>query len=419
MKTSSKLSLALSAPETGGAAVLVPEFEDHAASILTQKVLEFCHLLRAHGLEVTSGRIIDTFRALKVVTAFQRHDFYTLLEANLISRASDRELFQQLFGQFWRGPTWASIPDPCLPVWHDDCELPPPVLHQSSLQFAPRENGAPDQDDQAPQRVGFYSPVEILSRKDFGKMAEQELLQVQRLIMTMARQMATRVSRRKKARAKASAIDPGRTMRRSLRYGGEVMEIARRGPKIGKTKMVLLCDVSGSMDVYARFLLQFLYGLQNGLRGVETVVFSTRLTRVTPLLRRRHVNAALDLIGETVHDWSGGTKIGACLQVFNETLAARLVDSRTLVIIISDGWDTGDTTILDAEMAKLKARAYWLIWLNPLLGTLDYAPLTRGLQAALPFVDDFLPARTLNDFTDLASHLNALAGSASSTRGRR
>jgi uncharacterized protein with von Willebrand factor type A (vWA) domain len=173
--------------------------------------------------------------------------------------------------------------------------------------------------------------------------------------------------------------------------------------------MVLLCDVSGSMDVYTKFLLQFLYGLQNGLRGVETVVFSTRLTRITPLLRRRHVNAALDLIGETVHDWSGGTKIGACLQVFNETLAARLVDSRTLVIMISDGWDTGDTTILDAEMAKLKARAYWLIWLNPLLGSANYQPLCKGMHTALPYIDDFMPVHNVESLRQFGRRLESLA----------
>jgi uncharacterized protein with von Willebrand factor type A (vWA) domain len=381
---------------------------DRAASALTQKVLEFCHLLRAHGLEVTPGRILDTFRALKVINIFQRGDVYTLLEANLISRASDRALFQQLFAQFWRGPTWATIPDPCLPAWEDGCDLPPHALQQSSLQFAPRENGAQADDEPEHRRVGFYSPVEILSRKDFGKMAEQELLQVQRLIMAMARQMATRVSRRKKANAKASTVDPGRTMRQSLRYGGEVIEIVRRGPKIGKTKMVLLCDVSGSMDVYTKFLLQFLYGLQNGLRGVETIVFSTRLTRVTPLLRRRHINAALELIAETVHDWSGGTKIGASLQVFNETLAARLVDAKTLVIIISDGWDTGDTAILDAEMAQLKARALRLIWLNPLLGSPNYQPLCKGMHTALPYVDDFMSVHNVDSLRQFGRRLECL-----------
>jgi uncharacterized protein with von Willebrand factor type A (vWA) domain len=236
-------------------------------------------------------------------------------------------------------------------------------------------------------------------------MAAQELQQVQRLIIAMARQMATRVSRRKKANVKASVVDPGRTMRRSLRYGGEVLEIVRRGPKIGKTKMVLLCDVSGSMDVYTKFLLQFLYGLQNGLRGVETVVFSTRLTRVTPLLRRRHIDAALALIAETVHDWSGGTKIGACLKVFNDTLAARLVDARTLVIVISDGWDTGDTTVLDTAMARLKARALRLFWLNPLLGSPNYQPLCKGMHTALPYVDDFMPVHNVESLRQFGRRL--------------
>jgi uncharacterized protein with von Willebrand factor type A (vWA) domain len=186
------------------------------------------------------------------------------------------------------------------------------------------------------------------------------------------------------------------------------VDIVRRGRKIGKTKIVLLCDVSGSMDVYSKFLLQFLYGLQNGLRGVETVVFSTRLTRITPLLRRRHIQAALDLIAETVSDWSGGTKIGTCLQAFNETLAARLIDSKTLVIIISDGWDTGDTTVLDTAMAGLKARALRLIWLNPLLGSPNYQPVCKGMHTALPYVDDFMPVHNVDSLRQFGQRLGSL-----------
>lgn len=390
------------------ATALVEEPEERATAVVTQKVLEFCHLLRSHGLEVTSGRIIDTFRALQVVPLFQRQDFFTVLEANLISRATDRELFRQLFAQFWRGPAWTPIPDPCLPTWDDPCELPPPALQHRSLEFVPRDREGQAEPEPAAQQLGFYSPVEILSRKDFGKMAEQELLQVQRLIMIMARQMATRLSRRKQVRARAASIDPGRTMRQSLRYGGEIVDIVRRGRKIGKTKIVLLCDVSGSMDVYSKFLLQFLYGLQNGLRGVETVVFSTRLTRITPLLRRRHIQAALDLIAETVSDWSGGTKIGTCLQAFNETLAARLIDSKTLVIIISDGWDTGDTTVLDTAMAGLKARALRLIWLNPLLGSPNYQPVCKGMHTALPYVDDFMPVHNVDSLRQFGQRLGSL-----------
>jgi uncharacterized protein with von Willebrand factor type A (vWA) domain len=239
-------------------------------------------------------------------------------------------------------------------------------------------------------------------------MAEQELLRVQRLIMAMAHQMATRLSRRKKTGAKARLIDAARTMRRSLRYGGEVMQLVQRGPKLGKTKMVVLCDVSGSMDVYTRFLIQFLYGLQNGLRGIETIVFSTRLTRITPLLRRRNIDAALRLISDTVQDWSGGTKIGTCLQEFNRTMAATMVTSKTLVIIISDGWDTGDTAILDSAMAQLQRQALRVIWLNPLLGSPNYQPLCKGIQTALPYVHDFLPVHnveSLRQFGHLVASL--------------
>jgi uncharacterized protein with von Willebrand factor type A (vWA) domain len=379
---------------------------DAAADVLGQKLMEFCHLLRAYEIEVTASRIIDTFRALKAIDFFRRGDFYTVLESNLISRASDRELFHQLFLQFWRGPTWAGIPDPCLPGWEDECALPPRSMQNSRLQLAAVDDSDEPDDTQPPRSLTMYSPTEMLSRKDFGKMSEQELMQVQRLISSMAQQMATVLSRRQKARKKAHGIDASRTLRHSLRYGGEVVQLMRRGPKISKTKMVLLCDVSGSMDVYTKFLLQFLYGVQNGLRGVETIVFSTRMSRITSLLRRRHIDAALELISEAVPDWSGGTKIGQCLKEFNDTMAPNMVTSKTLVVMISDGWDTGDTAVLDAEMARLRSHAYRIIWLNPLLGNPTYQPLCKGMHTALPYVHDFMPvhsAESLRQFGQLVA----------------
>ena len=394
MKTFSKTSSARYAPNPAIPTEFVDQLGQQAAEVVAQKVLEFCHLLRAHQIEVTAGRIIDAFRALLTIDCFKRGDFYTVLEANLISRTTDRELFHQLYEQFWQGPSWAMPPDPCLPGWEDGCELPPPAAQPAQLQLQDRTDGEHEL-EQEQISMALYSPEEVLSRKDFGKMAEQELLRVQRLIMTMARQMATSLSRRKKAKAKATWIDPARTMRRSLRHGGEVLELVKRGPKVGKIKMVVLCDVSGSMDVYTRFLLQFLYGLQNGLRGVETIVFSTRLTRITPLLRRRNIDAALELISDTVHDWSGGTQIGACLKVFNDDWAPRLVTAKTLVIVISDGWDTGDTDVLDAEMARLQARSKQLIWLNPLLGSPSYEPICKGMHTALPYVKHFMPVHNV------------------------
>jgi uncharacterized protein len=373
----------------------IAEVGERAAEVIEQKLLEFCRLLRGHGIQVAAGRIIDIFRALQTIDVFQREDFYTALEANVVSRSSDLEIFRQLFLQFWRGPAWAMPPDPCVPALEEACTPPPPGLEQAHLQAGNWDFRTPDVSEEPQQTVALYSPQEVLTRKDFGHMAAQELLRVQRLIMAMAREMATRMSRRKKAGVKAHMIDSGRTMRRSLRYGGEVMELVRRGPKLGKTKMVVLCDVSGSMDIYTAFLIQFLYGMQNGLRGVETIVFSTRLTRITPLLRRRNIDAALRLIADTVQDWSGGTKIGACLHEFNTTMAANMVTSKTLVIIISDGWDTGDTGVLDSAMARLRRMALRVIWLNPLLGSANYQPLCKGIQTALPYVHHFLPVHNV------------------------
>jgi uncharacterized protein with von Willebrand factor type A (vWA) domain len=384
------------------------EVGERAAAVIEHKLLEFCCLVRASGIQVTAGRIIDIFRALQVIDVFQRDDFYTVLEANMVARAGDRELFRELFQQFWSGPTWTMPPDPCVPVGEDACTPLPAALEQARMHIGTWDFRHDDGSAEPQQTVALYSPQEVLTRKDFGKMAGQELLRVQRLLTAMARELATRMSRRKKAGVKAHVIDPGRTMRRSLRYGGEVMELVRRGPKLGKTKMVVLCDVSGSMDIYTTFLIQFLYGLQNGLRGIETIVFSTRVTRITPLLRRRNIDAALQLIANTVQDWSGGTKIGACLHEFNMTMAADMVTSKTLVIIISDGWDTGDTVVLDRAMAQLRRTALRVIWLNPLLGSMHYQPLCKGIQTALPYVHDFLPVHnvaSLRQFGHLVASL--------------
>jgi uncharacterized protein with von Willebrand factor type A (vWA) domain len=385
---------------------IIDHLDIQGSEIVGQKVMEFCHLLRAYGIEVTVSRIIDTFRALKAINFFQRGDFYIVLESNLISQPADRKLFYVLFQQYWRGPVGARIADPCLPGWEDDCSLPANGLNTLQCQLDAVHGEAAKPDEPEPPQLAMYSPTEVLSRKDFGKMSETELAQVQRLITSMARQMATALSRRKKARTKSHAIDLSRTMRQSLRYGGEVIDLKRRGPKIGKTKMVVLCDISGSMDVYTKFMLQFLYGVQNGLRGVETLVFSTRLTRVTSLLRRRHIDAALDLISDTVQDWSGGTKIGLCIREFNETMAPRMLTSKTVVVIISDGWDTGDTSILDAEMARLQARSPRIVWLNPLLGNPNYQPLCKGMHTALPYLHDFMPvhnAESLRQFGQLVA----------------
>ncbi|MGH2354923.1 MAG: vWA domain-containing protein, partial [Chloroflexota bacterium] len=191
--------------------------------------------------------------------------------------------------------------------------------------------------------------------------------------------------------------------------GGETLSWAQRRRKLKPRPLVLICDVSGSMERYTRLLLQFLHTVSHGTGAtVETFVFSTRLTRVTPSLKRRRVEDALDRVTQDVADWSGGTRTGEALAVFNRTWARRVLGRGAVALIISDGWDRGDVQQLDREMARLRRTSYRLMWLNPLLGSPNYRPLTRGMQAALPYLDDFLPVHNLNSLETLVEKLAAL-----------
>jgi len=237
----------------------------------------------------------------------------------------------------------------------------------------------------------MYSPLEVLAQKDFGDLTARELEAIQQLLDQIAAKLATRLSRRRKPDPRGREVDFRRTFRYSLRFGGEPVQMARRARRIQKTDLVLLCDVSGSMDVYSRFLVQFIYGLQRHRLEVETFVFSTRLSRITPLMEAADFGDAIRRVAAQVHDWSGGTDIGGCLRAFNEQWARETVSRHTVVIVISDGWDRGDAAVLADEMHRLRSSCYKLIWLNPLLVDPEYQPLCKGMAAALPYVDYFLP----------------------------
>jgi uncharacterized protein with von Willebrand factor type A (vWA) domain len=224
----------------------------------------------------------------------------------------------------------------------------------------------------------------------------------------IATKIATQVSRRKKRATKGEEVDPRSTMRKSIKYGGEIIELARRKRRIKKTRVVLLCDVSGSMDCYSRFLIQFMYGLQNELWGVETFVFSTSLSRITHLIRSKEIASALERISHSVVGWSGGTNIGRSLATFNRDFAPSLVTHRTVVVVISDGWDRGDVSVLEREMQALKRRCYKMVWLNPLLASDHYEPLCKGMQAALPYIDHFLSVHNLNSLVTLGRTLQKM-----------
>jgi hypothetical protein len=216
-----------------------------------------------------------------------------------------------------------------------------------------------------------------------------------------------RRSRRWQA-GRGPAVDLRSALKRSVRSGGELMALPARRRRLRPRPLVLVCDVSGSMERYSRMLIHFAHAVARRHGRVEVFLFSTALTRVTRDLRARQVNAAAGAVARAVPDWASGTRIGAALRDLHRQWGSRVLGRGAVVLLVSDGWDRGDPLELARQMARLRRRASRVIWLNPLIGTPDYAPLTRGLRAALPFVDDFLPARTLRDVADLALHLGAL-----------
>jgi uncharacterized protein with von Willebrand factor type A (vWA) domain len=255
-----------------------------------------------------------------------------------------------------------------------------------------------------PVKVPGASDSESASAKDFSEFTNEELEEVSRLARRMVRRLARRPSRRWRTGKRGHRVNLRRSLRLSLKTGGELIDLTYKQRRPKRTKLVVICDVSGSMDIYSRLLLQFVYGLQNSFAKVESFVFATSLARITGDLKNKTYKRALDRLSANVYGWSGGTRIGASLAMFNEQWLRR-VDKRTVVIILSDGWDTGEPEQLSTALSLLKQRAGRLIWLNPLLGNSDYAPVTRGMQAALPFINVFAPAHDLASLRALEPHL--------------
>jgi len=262
----------------------------------------------------------------------------------------------------------------------------------------------PDEGQGEPIGLPGMSDQEALIEKDFSTFGAEELEEIAKVAARIARRLAARPSRRRKPTRKGHWVDLRRTFRRSLKTGGDPVELAFQERKTRKTKLVTICDVSGSMDLYSRLLLQFLYALQNGFARVETFAFSTSLSRITDYLKGHPYMSALGRLSGDVGAWTRETRIGLSLTTFNKNWS-NLVDKRTIVIILSDGWDTGEPEELAEELLKLKKRSGRLIWLNPLLGSPTYQPLTRGMQAALPHVDVFASAHNLESLKALERHL--------------
>ena len=377
---------------------------------LTRAMLAFGGMLRASGLPVTTSAVMDAVRALEAVDLMDRAEVYLTLRTVLMSRIEEQPVFDRCFEAFWKfhaeeGQGLDGLVATIQPVRQDDEPDTAAVeaAREKQAQIALDEWEEGEGSDDEPVEVPGLSDREALMEQDFSTFPAEQLDEVARLTVQIAKRLARRVSRRRKPTRRGGTIDLRRSMRANL-MKGEIIELRRRARRRRKVRLVLLCDVSGSMDLYSRFLLQFLYALQNVFGRVETFTFATRLTRVSDLLRGPSYKRALRRLTE-VRDWSGGTRIGESIREFNQTWG-RLVDRRTIVLVLSDGWDTGEPEVLAKEMLTLKRRAARVIWLNPLLGNPSYEPLTRGMAAALPLVDHFAAAHNLASLRELAGHLN-------------
>lgn len=371
-------------------------------------LLSFCRKLKQEGIKVTLHQEIETCRSLEHIDLFNHIDFYHSLKANLVSRHQDMPIFDRIFFLYWDFIKKAHDEEKkqisigkSKDESSDETSLFPEGKGSRETSFADWSAEDFAEDETKSKEAFMYSPAEKLRKKDFSLFCDEDLLEIKKAIALITQKISLWESHRKKPFNKASFFDFRRTIRKNIHYGGDFLQFLWKGRKITKTRILLLCDVSGSMETYSRFLIQFLYGFQKSLYSLETFVFSTRLSRITTILRKERFEKALEKISRTVLDWSGGTNIGACLGAFNSQYASRLLYRKTIVILISDGWDRGDEKLLRDEMKQLRKRAYYIIWLNPLLGSSQYKPMCVGMTTALPFLDQFLPLHNLDSLIKL------------------
>lgn len=365
---------------------------------LTASIVAFCRFVRSNGIE---SDVRQTLSALQVAKAIGTADWQLLafgLRAVLCSSPQDWDRFQRIFESFWEA---ADHPERSKSGRKEEgrrSQLERQGTHSSFLLGVSSQEGTG-------KAVSGASAQQQLKKVDFSMVPFQDQNQLEQLTDRLLRQLSVKFSRRFVQKEHGDRVDLRRTIRQSIRYGGNPILRAYKGRRRRKTKLVVLLDISGSMNSYSLFLLRFVYALQRAFKRVDSFVFSTSLVEVTDLLRVGQLPDALRRLSQRSAGWSGGTKIGESLEQFNRLFARKLLSQETILIILSDGWDTGEPEILAEEMRFAKNRVQRILWLNPLLGMEDYRPITRGIAAALRYVDVFAPAHNLESLLALEKYL--------------
>ncbi len=408
---------------------------------LLYRLTEFGRILWEVGIDVGPRKMLDLAETLNYVDVTSKEDFYNTLKCSLLAKHEQEAVFDQMFLYYWyiRDAQNKKKSDAPGAAKRDDkhMRLPPserkrlaehlntPQEQRKELRPQMRESerrrrldektSDPDDDDTSTPQGVAYSALEALRKKDFESFTWDEVQEAKRLMSEMRWQLGIRPTRRKRPSRRGSYPDMRRIVRRNLKYGAELLELTWRKTKFKPRPLVIICDISGSMSLYSRLLLHFIHTISNGLLNVEAFVFGTRLTRITRQLKKRDVDDAVRDVSKSVQDWSGGTRIGDALHFFNQKWARRVLGRGAVVLVISDGWDRGDASVLEVEMDRLQHSCHRLIWLNPLLGSPEYRPLTIGMKTALPYIDNFLPAHNL----DSLIHLGNLLGTIDDSRPSR
>ena len=369
---------------------------------LTAHITRFCRLLRAAGLLAGPREAGEAVRALGLVDVLDRGQVYWALRTVLVSRREDIAAFDEMFERLWSFEPLAR-PRPTRPGMSRAGGMK--ELRRRPQVLAPRSD--PSADNTAVQllRTGASSR-HVVTGQDLTVLDADGMAEMSRIAARVVRALASRPGRRRKRHKRKGTPDLRSAFRLNLAVGGEPLRLPRLRRVRRVPRLLVLLDVSGSMDRYARLLLLLVYAVAQHTKRVETFAFSTALTRVTRALNAPSFSEALSRIGRDVDHWSGGTRIGESLARVN-TEWERLIHRDTTVLLLSDGWDTGEPADLARELARMRRRARSLVWLNPLLGTTGYEPRTRGLQAAMPHVDYFAPARDVADLKRLPQLLRA------------
>jgi uncharacterized protein len=384
---------------------------------LADNIVHFARVLRRAGLPIGPAKVIDAIDAVRAVGIERRDDFRYALAAVLVNRREHQEIFDQAFEVFWRDPYRVErMLQELLQLMGGLKRVEtdrPKLAERVARALLPQASIVPRNRDQLPPEVQAdarftVSTREVLQQKDFASMTTEELEEAKEVLRHLRLPLPTLPARRLRARAYGRRIDLRGTMKQMVKQAGGVAELRRRSPDERHPTLVVLCDISGSMESYTRMLLHFVHAVTNDRDRVHTFLFGTRLTNITRHLRHRDVDVALNSVSTVVADWAGGTRIGVCLKEFNQRWARRLLGQGAVVLLISDGLDSDAGDGLRQEMDRLSKSCRELIWLNPLLRYDKFEAKPAGIRAMLPYVDAFLPVHNLASLTQLGVALRSL-----------